>query len=89
MTISRFVKSLFDETVAVLISKVVVTHRAGGTGTWASPTGTTDIVLAALGSHFVISAEKRLLNLELSVGANECSSDRSQHEKKIELDIGR
>ena len=66
VTIRRFVKSLLDEAVSMLVGKVVVPHGARRTSAWASPSGTTYTVCAALGSHGVVRSIPPFLNFEVS-----------------------
>ena len=73
MAISRLMKRLFNEAVAVLVGEVVVPDGAGGAGARASPAGTPHTVCAALGSHGVVRSIPPFLNFEVSGGAIECS----------------
>lgn len=66
MTIGRLVKSLLDEAVSMLVGKVIVSDGARRTSAWASPTGTTYTVCAALGSHGVVRSVPPFLNFEVS-----------------------
>ena len=63
VTVRRFVECLFDETVAVLVGKMIIPHWARRTGTRTTPTGAPDTALAPLWSHYVRSIPP-FLNLD-------------------------